>query len=454
MTDTFIQVPPDSTGKKLHGRQHTVGSDEVVIPGQHVISAHNPSNGWNIDGQGAAYMRFADGRPSLDAFGNLMAAPPVAVAAYAHDKSPESHRWWDDAAAGGAITHEIGRAAVRMAVDGSAGARANRTTNRYHYYSPGAGLTAQMTVYAGDAGRAGNVRRWGYGDASDGLFFELSETGLAVVLRSSVSGSVVETRVPQASWNGHAVDGTGDGGFNLDLTMLNIYWIDFQWLGAGAVRFGVVSPGGGRLVVHTIENANSSAGPYMRTGSLPLRFENENTGAPGAGSELYLVCAGLRNSGDLGYAFQFWGDMDFPSFTNTGFDWQPFVSLRPKLTVNGQTNRYGAYPTSIEYEALNAPLRLRIYRDAALTGATWAGTSGGSMEFDATATAAAGGDLMMQLFLDSNHSGRIDLTTCFPVENDPICVGADGVSQPTFTFMLQGAWDAGDLRMSLLYREL
>jgi hypothetical protein len=150
-----------------------------------------------------------------------------------------------------------------------------------------------MTIVLSDSGKAGNLRQWGYMDDSDGLFFELNGQTLNVVVRNSTSGTVQETRIPQSQWSSNRVNGEG-GTFNinnaiLDVTKDNIYWIDFQWLGAGRVRFGVYI-NGLKIVCHEVQNTNKSPRPYMRSGSLPIRYRCENTGVTSGVSSITAFC--------------------------------------------------------------------------------------------------------------------------------------------------------------------
>lgn len=98
------------------------------------------------------------------------------------------------------------------------------------------------------------------------------------------SGSVVVTkrsqqRVAQSSWNIDKCDGTGPSGFTLDLTKMQMLYIDYSWYGAGAIRFGFKNQRGEIIYAHRIPNANLRTEAYMRSGNLPSRYEC-NTIAP------------------------------------------------------------------------------------------------------------------------------------------------------------------------------
>jgi hypothetical protein len=69
------------------------------------------------------------------------------------------------------------------------------------------------------------------------------------------------------------MDGTGPSGYNIDLTKMQMFYIDYTWYGAGFIRFGVRGPMGNVIYVHKIPNNNVNSEAYMRSGNLPARYE-------------------------------------------------------------------------------------------------------------------------------------------------------------------------------------
>ncbi|UCC74195.1 MAG: hypothetical protein JSV86_06455, partial [Gemmatimonadota bacterium] len=111
---------------------------------------------------------------------------------------------------------------------------------------------------------------------------------LSIVRRSSVTGAPVDTPYAQAAWNVDPMDGTGPSGVTLDVTRGNIYEISFQWLGVGTVRLFING-----WLVHEVDHANTLTVPYMRTGQLPVRWENVNTAGTSGASTLTAICASV-----------------------------------------------------------------------------------------------------------------------------------------------------------------
>lgn len=88
-----------------------------------------------------------------------------------------------------------------------------------------------------------------------------------------VVSKTVNSRYPQSEWNIDRCDGTGASRFNLDLTKMQMFYIDYSWYGAGAVRYGFKNNRGEVIYCHRIPNNNVNTEAYMRSGNLPSRYE-------------------------------------------------------------------------------------------------------------------------------------------------------------------------------------
>jgi hypothetical protein len=83
----------------------------------------------------------------------------------------------------------------------------------------------------------------------------------------------VDTKVPQSQFNIDKLDGTGPSGYVMDLTKMQMFYIDYTWYGAGFVRYGIRGPRGDVIYVHKTPNNNVNSEAYMRSGNLPARYE-------------------------------------------------------------------------------------------------------------------------------------------------------------------------------------
>jgi hypothetical protein len=97
--------------------------------------------------------------------------------------------------------------------------------------------------------------------------------------RSNTKYLKVQTyKVPQSQWNMDKMDGTGPSGYNLDISKMQMAYIDYTWYGAGFIRFGFRAVNGDIIYCHKMPNNNVNTSAYMRSGNLPARFEAFNQG--------------------------------------------------------------------------------------------------------------------------------------------------------------------------------
>jgi hypothetical protein len=88
-----------------------------------------------------------------------------------------------------------------------------------------------------------------------------------------VVSKTINTRFSQSQWNIDKCDGTGANNFNLDPAKMQMFYMDYTWYGAGAIRFGFKNNRGEVFYCHRIPNSNINTEAYMRSGNLPARYE-------------------------------------------------------------------------------------------------------------------------------------------------------------------------------------
>jgi hypothetical protein len=219
---------------------------------------------------------------SIDSFGRwrVSTVDTLFDSKLIHDAQP---LFWDDQQTSGGGTsssHSTSAARVAMSVsDTTAGTRVRQTYQRWPY-QPGKSQFYAMTFANFDCS-TGITKRVGAFDSNNGIFLQNAEGTVSVVIRSSSTGSAVDTAIAQANWNVDPMDGSGPSGVTMDWTKAQILIIDFQWLGVGRVRFGF-DVDGVLYYVHEFLHANSVTGVYMSTPNLPLRYELTNSGSGGA----------------------------------------------------------------------------------------------------------------------------------------------------------------------------
>lgn len=83
-----------------------------------------------------------------------------------------------------------------------------------------------------------------------------------------------EKRIAQSDFNLDKLDGTGPSQYNIDLSKMQMFYIDYTWYGAGFIRWGVRGPKGDVIYCHKMPNNNVNTEAYMRSGNLPGRYES------------------------------------------------------------------------------------------------------------------------------------------------------------------------------------
>lgn len=306
------------------------------------------------------------------------------------------------------ITHDANKVSAALTTAASPGSSAILQSKQYHRYIPGKSQLIVQTQVVG-AATAGVVKRAGYFDASNGIFLEQNgTTDVAFVRRTKVSGSIVDNRVVQASWNLDTMDGThsssNPSGILLDLSKASILVIDLQWLGMGRVRVGF-DIDGTIDYVHEFLNANVLDVPYMQTANLPVRWEVAGNGV----ATLLATCASVNSEGgaDKFFGYQFAYNravVTAGSGTRTyGF------SIRPRATFNSITNRLWIRPLNFDCMVTgNQPVLVEIFYGGAVAGTpSWgdaAGTSA-SLEVD-TAGTPSGGVKVSQFWVAASNQAK------------------------------------------------
>jgi len=187
---------------------------------------------------------------------------------------------WESLTVGSAtISHQPQLGGVRMRLTTAAGDIAIRQSRPYHRYQPGKDQRATGAIVFGTA-IAGQVQRFGFFDDSNGAFVEQNgslvstsnPSGMAVVIRSDVNGTINENRVPLPSWS---CDLGRIAGINWNNLLM--FFVEYAWYGGGSVRFGITI-NSADFILHEYSPGSqpSNAIPWCRSGNLPVRYEMRN----------------------------------------------------------------------------------------------------------------------------------------------------------------------------------
>lgn len=330
---------------------------------------------------------------AVDAFNRLKVSQPFTL--FDSQMRFSDNEKFDTSSSGAAYSiHDPNSSSMDMNVFGISGDQVIRQSKRVFSYQPGKSLLV-INSFVFSSAESGLRQRVGYFDQNNGIFLEQNDSQITIVLRSSSSGSLVETKIARSSWNSDPLDGFGKSKINIDITKANLFWIDIEWLGVGNVRCGFFYDGE-PFVAHVFKNINTLNTTYMTTACLPIRYEITNTSSNGISSSLKQICstviseAGYESYATKSYVSRGATIASLQNLSSAG-TFYPTVSLRLNSSrVNGiivvsQADILVDSNNNVEYKILLNPT---------LTGSSFVTSSSGRVDYDISATALSGGTLL------------------------------------------------------------
>jgi hypothetical protein len=408
-----------------------------------------------------------------DQYGNVTGANPSGMAVDSFGRTRVSnpytlfdsfHRYRDNGkkstanTANATYTFNTNTSSIDCTVDTTSGQYCYRETNKVFAYQPGKSLQC-LTTFVMNPSKTNLRQRVGYFSTENGFFLERSDN-IYLVKRSKVTGSVVDTKVPQSSWNMDKLDGTGPSLLTLDLDNPQILFTDIEWLGVGSVRMGFVI-NGQFIHCHTFHHANlstSAKGAYMQTACLPIRNEIENTGTTASNSTFKEICSTVISEGGYtlsGKQLSAGVPITTPKDLPTAGTFVPIVSIRLK------SDRLDAIVVPKAFSVLglgnNTRLRYKVVNgtDVALTGASWVNAaSDSSVEYDITATAYTGGTDLFQGYISVTNQATQPVTLVDDVLKYQLSRNSFTSNGHIFTIVAAGAANGDDCLASIDWEEI
>jgi hypothetical protein len=293
---------------------------------------------------------------------------------------------------GGSETHLPNESATRLAVTSSNNEYIIRQTKEYFHYEPGKSHLVLVSFAFGPT-PPGISKKVGYFDDQNGIYLENSGGQLYIVKRSYVGGSVVNTSIPTGSWNNLKNVAISPA---VNPEKAQIFWVDLQWLGVGSVRCGLVIDGQFCLM-HTFSHSNIIDATYMRTATLPVRYEIVNSTASVASSMRAIACSVQSENGlERIYGFNACATNGATPVSVTTR--RQVLGVRPAALFNSIANRaqYDFNQLCIRCATNDALIEL-VYNPASVTSASFAAVNGAysAMELDVTGAALTGGTVLL-----------------------------------------------------------
>lgn len=306
---------------------------------------------------------------NLDAFSRLRVSNPLILhnSQLTYDLAPIIYEQITNGS-GATVTHDTtNRCALMTFSSTPTGGKAYMQSYEYLPYQPGRSQLAFVTFNM-VAAVANTLKFAGYSDGVNGIEFQLNGTTKQFAIYSGSSNS--NQTVAQSSWNLDKLDGTGASGITLDITKTQILIIDIQALYVGRVRVGF-DIGGQIIYCHEFKHANLIASPYIQSANLPIRCGMTCTGT--VSTTMNFICSAVISEGGsedinvYGYTFA----QDTGGSVSVGTGGTHLISLRPKTTFNGITNRTRVAFIDVEvYNAGNQAVKWELCIGQAISGTT------------------------------------------------------------------------------------
>lgn len=343
---------------------------------------------------------------AVDAFGRARVSNPLTLFDSSH-RFRDNNLWSTSNTAGGTYAFSTNEGLVDLNVSTATDAEVVRETTKVFSYQPGKSLQVMNTFVF--SGAKTNLRqRVGYYGAKNGYYLELDGTSLSVVERSSVTGSVQETRITKANWNIDKLDGAGPSLLTLDISKAQILWMDFEWLGVGAVRMGFVIEGK-FIHCHTFYHSNVVTTTYITTASLPCRYEIKNTGTTSGSSTLKQICSSVISEGGYelrGLQQAIGTAIGAPRDLTTVNTYYPVISIKLKDSPDRLDAIVILTALSLMAITNNANYNWQVVASGTTTGGTW--TTAGSdsaVQYNMSGTSFSGGRILASGWMNGSNQG-------------------------------------------------
>ena len=433
---------------------NVTGSNVGIVGNVNVTQGTDP---WVVSGnvnatlQGTSTVAF--NAPATDAFGRLRVSEPFTL--FDSQQRYYDHGQFDSSTSGTAtVTYNANASTFTLAVGTGAGDSIIRETKRVFPYQPGKSLLTLMSVCM-NTPKANLRQRVGFFGAQNGIYFEVNGTTLNMVIRSYVSGAIVEDRIAQSSWNGDRLNGAGGvtnpSGITLNPALDQIFWADVEWLGVGSVRVGFIIDGV-YYICHTFNHANITGNTttYMTSATLPIRYEITNVSSTASVSSMTQICCTVISEG--GYTeygvTEAAGTGIAPKRLSSADTFYPIVSIR---LAPGRTDAI-VLPTQLDFLSTSVNYyQYKLLLNATLTGATWTGTSStGSVQYDTGATSFTGGTQIQSGYVSARTQLELSALSFFQYQLGRTIAGTSDV----VTLVAASTSPNADLLAQLGWQEL
>jgi hypothetical protein len=320
----------------------------------------------------------------------------------------------------GAVLNTVGDAEFTLQVTGATDTAILQSVERGSYVA-GLGVEIGIAVRIPNTTPLGNqVYQWGLFDARNGMFFQLSSSGFAVVIRRDS----LDTIIPEASFNGDFS--------NFNLSNGYIYNIEFSWYGYGAIKFKIYNPQINSKeepfkVIHTYVPIGQTS---VKCPNLPLTASIINNGTNATG----IMFVGGRQYSIIGQQPTFATRLnsayriDYP--VNTTESFVPVMAIRKKSAYN-----FARIAIQDLQLVASSTIIVHIIASPTLTGAVYTNipeqnSTETAIEFDRATTEYSGGIIIYSTIVTADKSVLVSHKDLNYILNDtdPVILAAKALN--------------------------
>ena len=353
---------------------------------------------------------------SVDAFGRERVSSPVELFSSKQQVQLDLAYWTvSNSGTGAATTYATNAASTTLTSGTLAGGFSTVETRTYWPYFAGRSTQCYFTFnFMG--GVSGVYKNVGLFDENNGIMLRMSGTTMCIVTRTYTSGAMVETVIPQSSWNIDQLNGAGPSGYTINPALTQIGFIDYEYLGVGRIRIGI-STDTQQFYIHQITNVNQRVGAWASKSNFPIRYQIINGVAQSSAPIMSMICADINTESS---------QIQYPTVGITGplagvagttSSWIPIATVR----VNSNYAR-GGNIRPLNYWALNTTtnttgtIGVFLNPQANISTGTWVSVTNSAVQYNNTITGAL----------------TITNTTCVLTHTDSVAGGqkASGLAVP------------------------
>lgn len=302
-----------------------------------------------------------------------------------------------------ASSNRMGVASTTAAASSSALIRSVRVAK----YRPGHGMVSRFTAMF-TSGVANSKQIAGmFNSTVDAYGVGFNGASFGVLYRRDS----VDTWVSQAAFNLDPLDGTGNSGFTIDPTKLNIFQIQAGYLGTLGFTISVMNSLNNQWVeFHQFALTNTLTAPQVVNPTMYFGIYAENTSNTSnvavSSASFMIALEGKRER--LG------GTYGVSTFKSIGTTQTNVVTLRNNSTINGVTNRSMLRIRSVSFAtAASVPAIFLLTKNATLGGSpsyTNVDATNSLAAYDTAGTTITGGNQQWNTTVGANGHTFADLT--------------------------------------------